>query len=129
MTEAELALDDEKRMAKAKELYKADVQEKYANKNKSAFKHLFRSKGFIWLSNHPNSFFEWNQAAIQLYIDGAIPWVGMCTDASMTLEEQAKARNIGTRKQSLVFIGQHMKEYKAKIKEELGKCLVTTEEW
>ena len=35
-------------------------------KGESVFKHLFRSKGFIWLANTPGVFFEWSQAAINL---------------------------------------------------------------
>ena len=45
------------RSLKAKVLYKDDVEIKYKNKSKSPFKHLFRSKGFLWLSNHPSAFF------------------------------------------------------------------------
>ena len=54
------------REAKAKQQYKDDVLLKYKNKGNSPFKHLFRSKGFVWISNDPNAYFVWSQAAIQL---------------------------------------------------------------
>jgi G3E family GTPase len=65
---------------------------------------LFRSKGFIWLSNYPNNFFEWSHAGIQIFIEGAVPWTGVIEEG-ITLEEQAASGNIGARKQQLVFIG------------------------
>ena len=39
------------RCARAKDKFKEDVQTKYKNKGDSPFKHLFRSKGFVWVSN------------------------------------------------------------------------------
>ena len=95
---------------RARSQFKDDVVQKYQAKNNSPFKHLFRSKGFIWVSNYPNNYFEWSQAAIQLFIEGAIPWEGVASDPNMSLEDQAKSGNLGKRQQNLVFIGQHMSE-------------------
>lgn len=55
----------EARLAAAKEKFKADREAGHIKKQAGVFKHLFRSKGFIWLSNRPNLFFEWSQAAVQ----------------------------------------------------------------
>jgi len=100
---------------------------------KGPFKHLFRSKGFIWLSNHPDSFFEWSQAANTISVEGAYPWAeateGLVAEEGASSGDQTKAKDIGARKQSLVFIGQNMSEYKQKIIEEMDKCVVTKKEW
>ena len=45
------------------------------------------------------------------------------------MDDQTKAKDISARKQSLVFIGQNMREYKKKIIEAMDKCVVTNEEW
>jgi len=50
----------EARLAAAKEKFKSDREKGHEKKQLGAFKHLFRSKGFIWLSNRPNLFFEWS---------------------------------------------------------------------
>ena len=52
------------RLAEAKVKFKAQMDEVYARKSQGAFKGLFRSKGFLWLSNRPDLFFEMSQAAI-----------------------------------------------------------------
>jgi G3E family GTPase len=117
------------RCARAKDKFKEDVLIKYKNKGDSPFKHLFRSKGFIWISNYPNNFFEWSHAGIQLFIEGAVPWQGVVSDPNMSLMEQANTGHIGNRKQSLVFIGQNMKEYKQQIIELMDACLVNDREW
>ena len=53
------------RLAAAKESFKAYREAGNIKKQAGVFKHLFRSKGFIWLSTQPNLFFEWSQAAVQ----------------------------------------------------------------
>ena len=113
----------EARLAEAKEKFKKERQEANEKKNKGVFKMLFRSKGFIWLSNRPNLFFEWSQAAINGNLGVGGPWV--CT----LKEEPAEEGDIGDRSQNLIFIGQQMKEYKDLMIEELDRCLVTPEEW
>jgi G3E family GTPase len=72
------------RLAAAKEKFKADREEGHIKKQAGVFKHLFRSKGFIWLSNRPNLFFEWGQAAVQTNISVGGPWV--CTLKGKSLE-------------------------------------------
>jgi G3E family GTPase len=67
----------EARLAIAKEKFKADREAGHVKKQAGVFKHLFRSKGFVWLSNRPNLFFEWQQAAVQLNVSIGGPWV--CT--------------------------------------------------
>ena len=86
------------------------------------FKHLFRSKGFIWLANTPGLFFEWSSAAINLQVGIGGPWV-------CTLNEDLPKGDIGDRSQNLIFIGQEMKQQKDLILAEMDKCLVTEEEW
>ena len=117
----------EVRLNEAKDKLKKDRDEGEGKKTHGVFKHLFRSKGFIWLSNRPNLFFEWSQAAINNNISVGGPWV--CTLKEKSLEEQCLEKDIGDRGQNLVFIGQEMKQYKDQITEAMDKCLVTEEEW
>lgn len=117
----------EARLAAAKEKFKADREAGHIKKQAGVFKHLFRSKGFIWLSNRPNLFFEWSQAAVQQNINVGGPWV--CTLKEKSLENQALDEDIGDRSQNLIFIGQNMKEMRSKIEEEFDRCLVTDQEW
>jgi G3E family GTPase len=117
----------EARLAAAKEKFKKDREDGHEKKQKGAFKHLFRSKGFIWLSNRPNLFFEWSQAAVQQHISVGGPWV--CTLKGKSLENQALDQDIGDRSQNLIFIGQNMKEMRTQIEEEMDRCLVTEQEW
>jgi len=62
------------RVQAALEGFKNDIRLKLLEQDKGPFKHLLRSKGFIWLSNHPSSFFEWSQAANNITVEGAYPW-------------------------------------------------------
>jgi hypothetical protein len=55
------------------------------------------------------------------------PWV--CTLKGKSLENQALDEDIGDRSQNLIFIGQNMKEMRAKIEEEMDRCLVSDQEW
>jgi len=54
----------------------------------------------------------------------------LVTGESASTDDQSDAtKDISARKQSLVFIGQNMSEYKQKITEEMDRCVVTEEEW
>jgi len=48
------------RLAEAKTKFKKDREDAYTKYQSGVFKFLLRSKGFIWLSNRPNLFFEWS---------------------------------------------------------------------
>ena len=65
------------RLNEAKIKFKVQRDEIYNKKSNGAFKHLFRSKGFLWLSNKPDLFFQMSQAAIDMSVDVGGPWV--CT--------------------------------------------------
>ena len=97
----------EVRLAIAKEKLKVDRDQGEVKQMSGVFKRLFRSKGFVWLSNRPNLFFEWSQAAINHNINVGGPWV--CTLKETTLEQQCMEQDIGDRSQNLIFIGQEMK--------------------
>lgn len=75
----------QQRLAEAKDKFKKERVEGQLKKEKGVFKHLFRSKGFIWLANRPNLFFEWGQAAQNLRISVGGPWV--CTLKEKSLED------------------------------------------
>jgi G3E family GTPase len=83
------------RLVEAKNGFKKKREEGYAKMQLGNFKHLFRSKGFLWLSNRPNLFFEWSQASVQNNICVGGPWV--CTLKGQSLEEQAHNKDIGDR--------------------------------
>jgi len=85
----------QKRLGEAKDKFKKERDQAFEKRQSGAFKLLFRSKGFIWLSNRPQLFFEWSQAAINLTISVGGPWV--CTVTGKSLEEQAKEQDIGDR--------------------------------
>jgi len=85
----------EARLQEAKEKFKKERDEAYQKMQSSAFKHLFRSKGFIWLSNRPQLFFEWSQASINNNISVGGPWV--CTLEGKSLEQQCMEQEIGDR--------------------------------
>lgn len=119
--------DYQKRLAEAKEKFKKEREVGGEKQEKGIFKHLFRSKGFFWLANRPNLFFEWGQAAMNHNISVGGPWV--CTLKELPLEVQCQTKDFGDRAQNLIFIGQQMKLYKDAIIEALDKCLVTGEEW
>ena len=82
-------------MAEAKEKLKKQRDEGYVKQQAGAFKHLFRSKGFLWLSNRPQLFFEWSQAAVNNNICVGGPWVCTLNDKSLAL--QAQDEDIGDR--------------------------------
>ena len=48
----------QERLKEAKVKFKAMRDDIYEKKSAGAFKNLFRAKGFIWLSNRPDVFFE-----------------------------------------------------------------------
>lgn len=117
----------EKRLAEAKEKFKAEREAGYKKQAAGVFKHLFRSKGFIWLSNRPQLFFEWSQASVGCNISVGGPW--LCTIQGESLKEQAAKGNIGDRAQNLIFIGQNMKQMREQIEAMMDECLVTDGEW
>ena len=53
----------EARLVKAKAQFSKERAEGYRKMQAGSFKHLFRSKGFLWLANKPEVFFEWSQAS------------------------------------------------------------------
>lgn len=60
-------MDDDKYaevIAVAKTKYKKDRDDAAERKKTTVLKDVVRSKGFLWLSNNPELFFEWQQAAI-----------------------------------------------------------------
>jgi len=72
------------RLNEAKEKFNKDRKIAYEKQQSGVFKTLFRSKGFFWLSNRPNLFFEWSQASINNNISVGGPWV--CTLKEESLE-------------------------------------------
>jgi G3E family GTPase len=125
--EGETEEEYQQRLAEAKEKLKKNRDEGFEKQQKGVFKHLFRSKGFLWLSNRPNLFFEWSQAAVNNNICVGGPWV--CTLSGKSLALQAQDEDIGDRQINLIFIGQNMKQQKDLIIEELDRCVVTDDEW
>ena len=83
--EEETEEEYQKRLAEAKEKLKKKRDEGFEKQQKGVFKHLFRSKGFLWLSNHPNLFFEWSQAAVNNNICIGGPWVCTLSGKSLAL--------------------------------------------
>jgi len=55
----------QKRLAEAQRRFRKSREEAQKNKQNGVLKHVFRSKGFVWLSHNPHAFYEWSQAAVQ----------------------------------------------------------------
>lgn len=94
------------KLAAAKEKYKQSRDLAVESKKTTVFKDVVRSKGFLWLSNRPELFFEWQEAAISGVFQVGGPWLATLNGG--TLEEQAARNDIGDRAQNLVFIGMNM---------------------
>jgi len=75
---------------------KAEVEEEWksrvAARKESPFAGLFRSKGFLWLVNHPDITIEWAQAGSMITFTPANPWL-------IVLEEEVAVETKKTTKQ------------------------------
>lgn len=117
------------------------IAERVEARRSSAFKDLYRSKGFLWILNREDCMGEWAQAGAILTVKEAGGWFA-CVDESEwpeMLSEKEKARirkdfdvanpEIGDRRQEIVFIGNFSDNADRKMIELLDQCLVTEEEW
>ena len=108
--------------------------------NEHAILHtIVRSKGFVWIANHPNSAFHWSQAGAHLALHPLGMWwaatslEGWPDSGKSTSEEVGKIlaefdleTRWGDRRQELVFIGIGMLQNE--IEELLDSCLLTDAE-
>lgn len=97
-------------------------------KKTTVFKDVVRSKGFLWIADNPEDFFEWSQASISALFTIGGPWK-ISEAKEKSLEEQAAQRDMGDRAQNLVVIGKNMETWQPQIEAKLDECLVTEEEW
>lgn len=110
----------------AKELFKNERIHCVEKKKNTVFADVVRSKGFLWLSNKPECFFEWSQAGISANFVTGGWWV--CTNPEMPASHVAEGE-IGDRAQNLVIIGKNILDRRADIEARLDACLVVEFEW
>ena len=109
----------------------------YDSKQTSVFKHVLRSKGFVWIKGRDKFMAGWSQAGIILTVTAGQKW-----HVEMPLEEfnaedvdtktfmtKDFVDGIGDRRQEIVFIGDFKSEIeKDKLRDALDRCLVGIEE-
>ncbi|KAL4762814.1 phosphate transporter family-domain-containing protein [Aspergillus foveolatus] len=84
-----------------------------ANKRKSPFGPILRSKGFFWLATRPSHFGEWSQAGSMLTVGCGGPWFAEVPDEAWPEDKDVRGSierdfqgEWGDRRQELVFIGE-----------------------
>jgi len=100
---------------------------------------IVRSKGFVWIANHPNSAFHWSQAGAHLALHPLGMWWAATalevwpdggdnssSEVSKVLDEFDLQTRWGDRRQELVFIGIGMVQ--SDIEALFDACLLTDEE-
>jgi len=100
---------------------------------------IVRSKGFVWIANHPNSAFHWSQAGSHLALHPLGMWWAATalevwpdggdnssSEVSKVLDEFDLQTRWGDRRQELVFIGIGMVQ--SDIEALFDACLLTDEE-
>ena len=100
---------------------------------------IVRSKGFVWIANHPNSAFHWSQAGAHLALNPLGMWWAATVkehwpdagdlssvEVAKVMEEFDAHSRWGDRRQELVFIGIRM--LRSEIEALFAACLLTDEE-
>jgi len=100
---------------------------------------IVRSKGFVWIANHPNSAFHWSQAGAHLALNPLGMWWAATSldvwpdagdnasgEVGKLLEEFDLSSRWGDRRQELVFIGIGM--LRGEIEALFDACLLTDDE-
>lgn len=110
------------------------INERRECRAKSAYKGIFRSKGFLWLATRPMNMGEWSQAGMILTVSNGGNWFSELPDEMWPAEMAAEIRKdfdkeVGDKRQELVLIGQYTEKDKKQIISDLCSCLVTEKEW
>ena len=101
---------------------KLHVSSKQGKNNEMQTLHtIVRSKGFVWIANHPNSAFHWSQAGAHLALNPLGMWWAATVkehwpdagdlssvEVAKVMEEFDAHSRWGDRRQELVFIGIRM---------------------
>jgi|LauGreDrversion2_3_1035106.scaffolds.fasta_scaffold123390_1 G3E family GTPase len=119
---------------------KLHVSSKQGKNNEMQTLHtIVRSKGFVWIANHPNSAFHWSQAGAHLALNPLGMWWAATVkehwpdagdlssvEVAKVMEEFDAHSRWGDRRQELVFIGIRM--LRSEIEALFDACLLTDEE-
>jgi G3E family GTPase len=117
------------------------VQEEIINERReqraaSAYKGIFRSKGFLWIATRPMNMGEWSQAGIVLTVANGGNWFTELPAEMWPVDPQMVAeikkdfdKEVGDKRQELVLIGQFTVQDREQIIRDLNSCLVTEQEW
>ncbi|GAA5976441.1 hypothetical protein JCM10908_005502 [Rhodotorula pacifica] len=107
-----------------------------AKKADPVFRHLHRSKGFLWLATRPMLSGEWSQAGVMLTVGGAQRWWAEMPKSKWPphadIRKKIKADfegRWGDRRQELVFIGEKIDLLREKLAAELDAALLDDTEW
>ena len=113
-----------------------EAQKRVKARSKSAFKNVFRSKGFLWIATRPKSMGEWSQAGMMLTIGNGGNWFSEQPEEVWPDDDLARKAirkdfddEVGDKRQEIVLIGQLNAKDRERIQTLLDRCLVTQKEW
>ena len=106
------------------------------SKKKSVFNHVLRSKGFIWIAGKDMFMGGWSQAGIIVTVNKIRKWyIDIPKEELDQLENEEREaiikdfeKDIGDRRQEIVFIGDFDKKEQDRLMFELDKCLMSKDE-
>lgn len=115
--------------------FEQELKEAVVRKRKGLFKHVLRSKGYVWLATRPDIMGLWSQAGCVVRLDPEQPWhVTWGEDfwpddpaERAAIKAHIESHEHGDRRQEVVLIGIDL-DQKA-LTDALNACLVTDDEW
>lgn len=112
------------------------VKDGIAARSAGPFANVLRSKGFMWSATRPFNMQEWSQAGAILVLQNAGPWFWSLDpsewigyDESVIKKKFSEDKDIGDRRNEIVFIGSFDENDRDEIKRALDSCLVTDEQF
>ena len=101
----------------------ADPKKMLGERVAGPFSNVLRSKGFMWLATRPPNMGEWSQAGAILIVRDGGPWI-----PSLDPKKVSEVKEIGHRRNEIVFIGTFKEKDREEITKALDSCLVTDEQ-
>ena len=101
----------------------ADPKKMMGARAAGPFANVLRSKGFMWLATRPPNMGEWSQAGSILIVRDGGSWI-----PSLDSKKASEIKEIGHRRNEIVFIGTFNEKDRDVITKALDSCLVSDEE-
>ena len=101
----------------------ADPKKMMGARTAGPFANVLRSKGFMWLATRPPNMGEWSQAGSILIVRDGGSW-----SPSLDSKKFSDIKEIGHRRNEIVFIGTFNENDREIITAALDSCLVTDEQ-